>query len=313
MKIKTIHIVFFGLALVIGCSNLQENNEGHFEYENMYDFYSKQSLITSPGKYEFLYKDLPDDPELIASIVQGLLIDEAFSFLYKIKPFKERQKVYNTRKVEDILEIIYKKNSESLTFPRKPENRLPVICSNFASIYCSILRYKNIPARVRAGYATYFSPGKYENHYVCEYWKKDENRWVQVDPEIDKYLRDFLNITFNTTDMPKNKFISAGQAWKLSRNGTIDTKNIGMGSEYGWDSFGWDMLRPGVFSDFIALNKFELQPWDINPIWDDENKMDILYIDSIAQLIISDNFFEKRILLFQSDGRLRMPKKWKIK
>ena len=99
----------------------------------------------------------------------------------------------------------------------------------------------------------------------------------------------------------------------LSRNGTINIKDIGMGSEYGWDSFGWDMLRPGVFSDFIALNKFELQPWDINPIWDDENKMDILFIDSVAQLTISDNFFEKRILLFQSDERLRMPKKWKIK
>ena len=107
MKIKTIHIVFLGLAFVLGCSNSQENIEGHFEYENMYDFYSKQSLITSPGEYEFLYNDIPDDPELIASVVQGLLIDDAFSFLYEIKPFKERQKFYNTRKVEDILGNIY--------------------------------------------------------------------------------------------------------------------------------------------------------------------------------------------------------------
>lgn len=313
MKFKKPKIFLIGLAIIWSCNNSTNYDKNHFEFDDLYDFYTKQSPITIPGKYGFLYNDLPDDPDSISKIVQGLLISDDLTFLYDIKPFGEKYKAYHLNKVEDILNLIYKADSKSLILPRMPENRLPVICSNFATVFCSMLRHKKIPARVRSGYATYFTEGKYENHYICEYWDREEKRWIIVDPQLDNLQQKFLNISFNTKDIPKDKFISAGQAWQLCRKGLLNPLKIGMGGNNGWESFGWKMLRPGVYSDFIALNKFELQPWEINTIWDNEHQLDVIYIDSIAQYTTSDKYFEKNILLFQSDERLKLPKKWKIR
>ena len=53
-------------------------------------------------------------------------------------------------------------------------------CRDYALLMTSILRYRGIPARARAGFGKYFTKGRYEDHWVCEYWLTDEDRWVMI-------------------------------------------------------------------------------------------------------------------------------------
>ena len=45
-----------------------------------------------------------------------------------------------------------------------------------------------MPARLRVGFATYFTPGYLEDHWVCEYHPGD--RWRLLDPELAPRVRD---------------------------------------------------------------------------------------------------------------------------
>ena len=72
-----------------------------------------------------------------------------------------------------------------LTEERPPEKRLQGCCRDFSTFLASILRYKGIAARARCGFATYFGPGHYEDHWVCQYWEAGETRWVRADAQLD--------------------------------------------------------------------------------------------------------------------------------
>jgi len=40
------------------------------------------------------------------------------------------------------------------------------------------------PRRVRCGFATYFQVGQGLDHWITEYWRGTESRWVRIDSEI---------------------------------------------------------------------------------------------------------------------------------
>lgn len=71
-------------------------------------------------------------------------------------------------------------NDSPLTLARPLEERLVGNCRNFSTMLCAMLRYRGVPARARRGFGTYFEPNQYMDHWVCEYWKADEQRWVMV-------------------------------------------------------------------------------------------------------------------------------------
>ena len=87
----------------------------------------------------------------------------------------------------------------------------------------------------------YFEPGKYLDHWVCEYWRADERRWVTVDPQIDGLQRAFAKVPFDTLDMPPDRFFTAGQAWQRSREGRLDPMRCGIAE---WWGNGRDRRQP---------------------------------------------------------------------
>jgi hypothetical protein len=75
-----------------------------------------------------------------------------------------------------------------------------------------MLRHKNIPVRIRAGYSRYFekSYGVRFSHVVCEAWSEKEQRWIMLDPDRE------------LVDMDESDFDLAGIAWMNLREGRFD-------------------------------------------------------------------------------------------
>jgi hypothetical protein len=67
---------------------------------------------------------------------------------------------------------------------------------------CALLQYQGVPARARCGFGAHFMPGHYEDHWVYEYWKTDEGRWVMVDAQLGDFQRQALQIEFDSCDVP---------------------------------------------------------------------------------------------------------------
>jgi hypothetical protein len=121
----------------------------------------------------------------------------------------------------------------------------------------AMLRQRAIPARVRCGFATYFTSAPYEDHWICEYWSTAQARWVRVDAQIDERLREQRDITFDCADLPERVFLPAGQAWQLARSGRVDADMFGHGNDRGW----W-FLRVNVHRDLLALSNQQTSAWD---------------------------------------------------
>jgi hypothetical protein len=121
----------------------------------------------------------------------------------------------------------------------------------------AMLRAKGIPARARCGFGTYFTPGHWEDHWVCEYWHSSAKHWIMVDAQLDALQQEALSITFDPLHMAPGHFVLAGEAWQLCRQGQADPDKFGI---FQWH--GWDFIRGNVFREVLSLNKIELLPWD---------------------------------------------------
>ena len=145
-----------------------------------------------------------------------------------------------------------------LTVAREPAQRLVGNCRDHAVLFTSLLRQQGIPARVRAGFATYLTSSYHCDHWVVQVWDAAQERWLLVDPQIDDLQREKHGIAFDTFDMLSVKhFYLAGEAWQLCRSGKERSDRFGFTR---WK--GWPYLRRQLLHDVDALNRVELLPWD---------------------------------------------------
>jgi hypothetical protein len=277
----------------------------------MLHYYAVPSPITDPGEYGYLFDGLPDDIPQLVKIVQGLILHYGWTKRYGIKSSLERlNRDAFLRMVSKQLRRIIELSDTPLTEERPPEKRLRGLCRDYSTLLAAILRHKGIPARARCGFATYFGPGHYEDHWVCQYWKVRENRWVLVDAQLDKLQCEVLGITFDTTDMPDGLFLPAGQGWQMCRTGEADPQTFGYGKRTGM----W-FVRRNLVHDLFALNKIEMLAWDswglmsFQPQNIPSEQMDLL--DKIALIThgTSPDIFQVQSV-FNSDERLRLPANW---
>ena len=80
------------------------------------------------------------------------------------------------------------------------------------------------------GFATYFEPGKYLDHWVVEHRHPTEPRWVRTDAEILGF--DFVAAP---DDLVEGEFLSGGEAWTLCRERGVDPMDFGVpGYPHAW-------------------------------------------------------------------------------
>jgi hypothetical protein len=217
--------------------------------------YAKQDPATSPGPYVGLYDDLPLDPSRFREIVSRLIIHVSWAASYGVPPNMPMPR--GTLPVVDRLKLTQDLSSGSLLRERAANERSFGTCRDYALVLCSMLRHRSIPARVRCGFATYFPAGPYEDHWICEYWSGNAKRWTRLDAQLDDFHRDHLSISFDCADLTYDAFVSAGQAWKLARGGTVSAEAFGHG-----DSKGWWFLRINAYRDLLALTNQYMSRWD---------------------------------------------------
>lgn len=216
--------------------------------------YARQDALTDPGPLRVLYDDLPAEPAALRTLVSSLIAHVSWAVQYGIPPDTPMPR--DTQAVADRLHAIQSAFAGSLCAPRPADKRTFGTCRDYALLLCSMLRQRAIPARVRCGFANYFRPGPYEDHWICEYWLANEARWARADAQLDALHCEQLTIAFDCADMPAEAFLTAGEAWRRVRDGVAP------------DNFGHDaarglwFLRVNLHRDALATINRQISVWD---------------------------------------------------
>lgn len=219
--------------------------------------YASHSALTDPGPYAALISGLPPDVAIVCRTLHGLLIHEAWIERQGLNPAafagQSRDTLPVARRLEQLLTI----DQRPLTVARSGEARVLSTCRDFSLMLCGVLRHHGVPARVRCGFGRYFAGNPYDDHWVCEYWARDEQRWVLVDAQLDELHHDVLKFDFEPIDVPRTEFITGIEAWKLCRTGAIDPAQLGHGT-----TTGLFFARVNLARDLLALAGIETSAWD---------------------------------------------------
>jgi hypothetical protein len=277
--------------------------------QEILEYYSRPFAMTSAGKFDSMLAGLPKDVAALARLVQGLEVyDVVASDFYGFNIPDERKDEIHIRPIEEMLGRLLAIDDQPLTVARPIEKRLVSRCRNFLLFLLSIMRAKGIPARARCGFGAYFNPGYFEDHWVCEYWNAAEERWVLVDVQLDEVWREKLRIDFDILDVPRDRFLVAGDAWKRCRVGEADPSQFGI-------SFvnlrGLWFVAGNLVRDIAALNKMEMLPWDV---WGGQPKPDeqlsneqLAFFDKLAALSREpDASFDELRKLYAENQNLRV-------
>ena len=274
-----------------------------------HEFYTRPGPMTSPGRYAPLLAGLPRDIPGLAAIAHGLLIHEHMVAGYGVTLSGEQRESVHARPVERMLELIMAGDGRPLDVAREPAARLPVVCRHFTVLMVAMLRAQGTPARARCGFGGYFHETMFEDHWVCEYWHAGQQRWILVDAQIDARQRDLFSIDFDVADVPRDRFLIAGEAWARCRCGAADPDTFGLSivNEAGdW----W--IAGNLMRDAAALRNVELLPWDCwgaMPGPEDAISADLAdLLDSMAALTQDpDAAFADLRQLLEDDERVRVP------
>ena len=220
-------------------------------------YYTQPGPMTDPGPYAHLFDGLPTAIPALVKTLQGVMIHIFWAERYGLELTDERKAEVNLRFVDKQLARLLELDDRPLTKVRPNERKLVGNCRDFSVMMTAILHHQGVPARARCGFGTYFTPGQYEDHWVCEYWNEQQARWILVDAQLDKLMLDALKPDFNPLDTPRDRFIVGGDAWQLCRSGKANPDDFGIFQWHGIEFVRGDLLR-----DFLAFSKVEILPWD---------------------------------------------------
>ena len=179
---------------------------------------ARHGPLTDPGPHAALFDGLPSNAAALCRIVQGLLIHDFFGrHLYGAMPPGFESASRETLPIASRIDAILAAHDAPLSVARPPSRRSVGTCRDFALLLCALLRQKGVPARVRCGFAKYFHPPSYEDHWICEYWQTDQERWANADAQLDAEHRAHLNIAFEPADLPAELQMKGGRRWLVNR------------------------------------------------------------------------------------------------
>jgi hypothetical protein len=253
-----------------------------------------------------VFEGLPDEPRALCRTVQGLIVHEFWAQAYGYDVPEDRLSDLQTRSVAEMTDRILRLNPAPLAVARPVEQRMVGNCRYFTTLSCALLRRAGIPARARCGFADYFEPARFVDHWITEYWDRTEGRWVRIDAQLDAVQRAAIAPGFNTEDQPEGRFLPAGEAWLRCRQGKADPGAFGI-----LDMWGLWFVHNNVVRDLASLNKMELLPWDMwgpMTVMTDPDAAALDRTDSIANVLTGDDTDAIRSMYEGSDD-LRVPDK----
>jgi hypothetical protein len=280
--------------------------------QRVLDYYASQSSFSTPGRQAMRLDALPSDPGGVARILQGLLIYEHVAEPFYGCPIPaERRAESHIRPVEKIIDALMALDGQPLDVARSPERRLVGICRHFMLLAVAIFRHHGVPARGRGGFGAYFNPGMFEDHWICEYWKADEERWALLDAQFDDVFIRRLSISHDVLDVPRDRFLLASEAWRRCRSGELDPQRFGI--EFSQLRGLW-FIAGSLVRDLAMLNGCEVLPWDV---WGAQPRpnaklatSELEFFDELAWLLTDpDVNFDRLRHRFATDAQVRLPER----
>jgi hypothetical protein len=271
-------------------------------------FYTEPGPMTTAGRYAPLLAGMPTDIASLAAVAQGLLIHEHMAEGYGVTLSEADRASVHVRPVERLLAQIVARDKRPLTEAREPAGRLPGNCRHFSVLATTILRSQGTPARARCGFGGYFGTDFFEDHWVCEYWHGGQQRWVLADAQIDGVQRGWFPIDFDLTDVPRDRYLVAGDAWMRCRSGSAHPSMFGL--SLAQEAGDW-WIAGNLMRDAAALLNLELLPWDCwgamptprEPISDELAAL----FDRLATLTSTPEVSVVELRQLCQDERLRVP------
>ncbi len=289
---------------------------------NNLDFYRQFSEYTDAGLYKVvLEKALPNDVREVGLLVRKSLIHRMTwkngnTGSNKDLRYGDMTKIPWYRQCEDnilvtaaaMLNELFRRDKRGLVLDRKSENKLIVTCRNTSILTASLLKIKNIPARVRSGFAPYFIRGQSVDHWINQYWSEPEKRWATID--VDGSLEDYIK--FDRYDICEGKFDFSADAWLKVRRGEIEAEHFhNAGGFEGLVTIAWEL-----FYDFHCLMNSEV-PYYPHPeiaMLDNFKKASeqkLKEIDELAEIMVKpDENFEKLQRIWETKKEFRLLFGW---
>lgn len=269
------------------------------------EYYTSQGPLTDPRNEAELFDGLPYSVAEMRDVIQGLIIHVFWAQRYGLSVPDDRMRELQLRSVPEKLRRLRELDDRPITQARPPPRRLLGNCRDFSVMLCSMLRQRGVAARARCGFATYFAPNHFEDHWLCEYLDAS-GRWVMVDSQLDALQRERLPIDFDPLDVPSDRFLVGGKAWQMCRAGKADPDAFGIG-----DLHGLWFVRGDLVRDIASLNKVELLPWDAWGLIISEDKQvteaDMKLLDKAAELSAAGDKFQEVRSLYLDNDALRVP------
>lgn len=226
-------------------------------------FYLQTSTYTYLGPYADFIRSLPDNIEELCILQRKQTIHAKEIFDDKelrknknssngdmtkvpISRFNNEEDIYQTA-IGIFSELL--RRDQEYSIKREAKNKIHIVCRGNALMLASTLKCKGIPARVRVGFSKYYkSFPKCEDQWNTEWYDLKEKRWKMVDSSS---LGGNNNITDKELlDIPKDKFITAAEAWIQIRNNTFP-KEIKLIDTAGYEGLKAAWLE--LMNDFNSL------------------------------------------------------------
>jgi|688.fasta_scaffold220920_2 hypothetical protein len=283
------------------------------------EHFKQFSTFTNPGLYAAKLRDeLPDDIREIgllvrANIIHRVTLANGNTGVNSDNQYGDMTKVPWWRQPEDdvlptasaMLAELYHRDQRGFVRDRSEDKRLILTCRFVAILMASILKSKGLPARVRSGFESYAPPrpGVSCDHWITQYWKANESRWITIDADCCR-----CGMDFDPFDIPKNKFDWSAETWLNSRRGKSNPKRF-------WNAGGYDGLMPiswELFYDFHCIMNNEIiylhSPDQLHPgKFDKLSEIELQEIDAIAELMLDpDNNFEALQSIYDTNRKFRL-------
>lgn len=212
--------------------------------------YASQSVYSEPGPYREALRRGGDSPELIARWISSFMQHPRGNDS-KAQGFTIKQTV--DLELRSVTEILAAAAERGLLYGNTTQIKVGGLCRDFAILAASSFRARGIPARLRVGFADYIVPDSWEDHWLCEW--HDGQRWKRIDVEFASTG----GASFNTLDVPRERFLTASEAWFRIKDEPGIAWRFGVSS---LDLGGEWFVAGSLFRELAALRKLELKPWD---------------------------------------------------
>lgn len=280
---------------------------------NSIDHYRNQSIFSDPGEFApWLVTLLPDLPTLHHAANQLVFHYSQRDQFAQLGIAEDRLREIDTRYADEMFRLVQALDGSPLGTPREPARRMLGCCRDYTLFLVAMARHHGIPARSRVGFATYFIPGWFGDHVVAEIWDASRNCWRLVDANLDAgYTNPGDGHILNVLDLPRDRFLTAPNAWQRCRSGDADPERFRVDPDLDEPYLrSWPYLIHNLLTDLAALNRQEVILWDTWGLSDPEATVgpeQLAILDALAVDLSSEQMDANSVVSWSAHDVLRVP------